>query len=300
MTRARWQSSTAPPRHPRTPAPRHLGALALAVSLLASLVAVGAAGLFQAPARDREAGYRANNVGISFLEQFDYDKAAASFRQALQVDAGLDIARLNLALALFYGNDADGALREARAAAARMPDSPQVHYVLGLLARSQNRTEDAIAEFRRVLQRDPDDVGSKVNLGQVYLQERNYDAALALVREALAAEPFNVTAAYNLATALVRSGAQAEGQAAMERFQTLRDSAYGNTYAQTYLAQGKYAEALASTGAEPDLVERRDPGRLLRATPVRRCSRVRRRPTVARRPRRATGILRRRCDARRR
>ena len=43
----------------------------------------------------------------------------------------------------------------------------------------------------------------------------------------------------------------------MERFQTLRDSTYGNTYAQTYLAQGKYAEAVASTGAEPDLVNRR-------------------------------------------
>ena len=238
---------------------RHLGTLTLTLSLLTSLVVVGAAGLFQAPALDREAAYRANNVGISFLEQFDYDKAAASFRQALQIDAGLDIARLNLALALFYGNDGDGALREAGAAAARMPDSPQVHYLLGLLARSQNRTEDAITEFRRVLQRDPDDVGSKVNLGQVYLQERNYDAALALLREALAAEPFNVTAAYALATSLVRSGAQADGQAAMERFQTLRDSAYGNTYAQTYLAQGKYAEALASTGAEPDLVNEATP-----------------------------------------
>ena len=42
----------------------------------------------------------------------------------------------------------------------------------------------------------------------------------------------------------------------MERFQTLRDSGYGTTYSQTYLAQGSYAEAIASTGAEPELVER--------------------------------------------
>ncbi len=99
--------------------------------------------------------------------------------------------------------------------------------------------------------------GAKVNLGQVYVQERNFDAALTLLREAIATEPYNVTAAYTLATALTRSGAQDEGRAAMERFQTLRDSTYGNTYAQTYLAQGKYAEALASTGAEPDLVNPR-------------------------------------------
>ena len=116
-----------------------------------------------------------------------------------------------------------------------MPDSPHAHYLLGLIARSQNRTEDATAEFRRVLDRDPEDVGAKVNLGQVYVQERNFDAAIKLLREAIAAEPFNVTAAYNLATALTRSGAQEEGRAAMAQFQTLRDSAYGTTYAQTYL-----------------------------------------------------------------
>ena len=46
----------------------------------------------------------------------------------------------------------------------------------------------------------------------------------------------------------------------MERFQTLRDSAYGITYSQTYLAQGTYAEALASTGAETELVNPATPG----------------------------------------
>jgi Tfp pilus assembly protein PilF len=208
----------------------------------------------QAPPADREAAYRANNVGIGYLEQFDYDKAVESFRRALAIDSSLDIARLNLAIALFYANNPDGALQEGRLAAERMPESPHAHYLLGLLARAQNRTTDAIAEFRRVLEKDAADVGAKVNLGQVYVQERNFEAAITLLREAIAAEPFNVTAAYNLATALTRSGAQEEGRAAMERFQTLRDSAYGTTYAQTYLAQGKYAEAVASTGAEPELV----------------------------------------------
>ena len=38
----------------------------------------------------------------------------------------------------------------------------------------------------------------------------------------------------------------------MERFQKLRESGYAVTYSQTYLEQGRYAEAIASTGAEPD------------------------------------------------
>ena len=42
----------------------------------------------------------------------------------------------------------------------------------------------------------------------------------------------------------------------MERFQTLRDSAYGVTYATEYLQQGRYAEATVSTGAEAELGRR--------------------------------------------
>lgn len=46
----------------------------------------------------------------------------------------------------------------------------------------------------------------------------------------------------------------------MQRFQALRDSAYGVTYAQVYLQQGRYAEAVASTGLEPDLIDPATPG----------------------------------------
>ncbi|MEO7274641.1 MAG: FG-GAP-like repeat-containing protein, partial [Vicinamibacterales bacterium] len=228
----------------------------LAALAAAALLAVGLSA-FQGPARsgDREGAYRANNAGISFLEQFDYDTAAESFRTALTIDPTLTLARINLALALFYANNPDDSLTEATAAAAQAPDSPQAHYLLGLLARSLNRPEDAVTQFRRVLDQDRDDVGTKVNLGQVYVQERNYPAALTLLREAIVTEPYNVTAAYTLATALTRSGAPEDGRVAMERFQALRDSTYGNTYAQTYLAQGKYAEAIASTGAEAGLVD---------------------------------------------
>ena len=70
-------------------------------------------------ARDRlERAYRVNNVGVAHLEQYDYDAAADSFRQALQIDAGLSLAHLNLAIALLYGNHTDTAGAEARTAVA--------------------------------------------------------------------------------------------------------------------------------------------------------------------------------------
>jgi cytochrome c-type biogenesis protein CcmH/NrfG len=232
----------------------------LAASAARSPAALQRARSGPSQARDRlEEAYRASNLGVARLEQFDFDAAAASFRDALKIDPSLGAARVNLAIALLYGGGADAARTEAAAAAAALPDAPQPPYVLGLIAKAQNRPEDAIAAFRRVLRVDPADAATKVNLAQLYLQERDATQAVSLFKEALDAEPYNVTAAYGLATALLRAGQADAGRQAMQRFQALRDSTYGVTYAQTYLQQGRYAEAIVSTGAEPGLVDERTP-----------------------------------------
>lgn len=226
--------------------------------LVATVIA--ALWILQAPApqrtlADREAAYRANNLGVALLEQYLYDDAAGAFREALRLSPALDIARLNLAIADFYGGRPADAAAGARAAADRMAASPNAHYLVGLVAKADNRLDDAAAAYARVLQLDPVDAGALIFLGQIHLQQRRFADALPLFERALAAEPFNVTAAYNFALALTRAGRTDEGRAAMQRFERLRDSQYGVTYAQTYLAQGRYGEAIASTGAEPELVD---------------------------------------------
>ncbi len=205
------------------------------------------------PARER--AYRANNVGVAALEQFNYQDAERSFRDALTIAPDLSLARLNLAIALLYAGRPGDAVVEAREASGSLAELPQAHYVLGLAARADDKPADAVAAFERVLRLDPGDAATKVQLGQIHLQGRRYDEAVRLFGEALAAEPYNVTAAYNVALASTRAGKADEGRAAMQRFETLRDSPYGVTYAQTYLSQGRYAEAVASSGAEPDLVD---------------------------------------------
>jgi Tfp pilus assembly protein PilF len=231
----------------------HLPNVAALLLIAASLLAV------QTPAPKREDAYRANNLGVAYLEQYNYEQAAASFRRALEIDSGLTLARINLAIALLYVPDHAAAAKEAAAALQQQPDAPQAHYVLGLVARSENRPEDGIAAFKRVLSADPRDVGALVNLGQLLMQNRQYAEAAALFRTAVEAEPYHVTATYNLAVALTRSGNTAEGQKLTQRFQTLRESGYGTTFSNNYLEQGRFAEALISTGAEPDLVNTATP-----------------------------------------
>jgi tetratricopeptide (TPR) repeat protein len=213
----------------------------------------------QKAAATREDAYRANNLGVALLEQYKYKEGAEAFTRALQLDPKLQLARINLGIALFNVPDLAGAQREAEKAAAANPSAPQPAYILGLIAKSQNRTEDAIASFQRVLKIDARDTGANVNLGQLYAQQKKYAEAIAAFRVAITVEPYNMTALYNLGLALTRAGERAEGQQMIARFQQLRQSGAGTTIGQNYLEQGRYAEAVASTGAESELVERAVP-----------------------------------------
>src|SRR5262249_3925867 len=232
-----------------------LAALAL---LAAALMTVRAAQTRPPAGLNTEAAWRANNVGVAYLEQYSFPKATASFREALQADPNVAIARLNLGIALLYGGDAKAARTELETARGALPGRPEPDYLLGLIARSEDRVDDAIAAFGRVRAIDPSDAGAATNLGQLYLQQREYAKAIELRAAAAAGEPFNATAAYGLATALTRSG-DPGARDAMDRFQALRATNYAVTYSQAYLEQGRYAEAIASTGAETELVDPRTP-----------------------------------------
>ncbi|MDQ4122995.1 MAG: FG-GAP-like repeat-containing protein, partial [Acidobacteriota bacterium] len=209
--------------------------------------------------KKREDAYRSNNLGVAQLEQFNHREAAESFRRALSIQPDLKIAQINLAIALFNVPDYENAQKEVQRAASIAPTSPQPFYILGLIARTQNRSEAAVSAFKRVLEIDAADVGANVNLGQIYMQERRYDEAIAVFRAALASEPYNSTALYNLATALLRAGKREEGQQLMTRFQSLRQSGAATSIGQNYLEQGRYAEAIVSTGAESELVDKTTP-----------------------------------------
>ena len=207
----------------------------------------------------REAAYRANNLGAAMLEQYRAKDAVEYFKEALDLKPDLLIARINLSIALYYLPEAEGARREAEEAMKQDPNRPQPHYVLALIARSQNQFDEAIAEFQQVLRIDADDVGANVNLGQILAQQKKYAEAIATFRRALAAEAYNETALYNLGILLTRTGNKTEGQEVLRRFQQLKESGAGTTIGTNYLEGGHYAEAVVSTGLEPELLDRKTP-----------------------------------------
>lgn len=204
----------------------------------------------------REDAYRANNIGVALLEQFKHKEGVEAFKNALKIDPKLNLAHINLAIALFNVPDLPAAQREAQVAATLAAGAPQPLYILGLIAKLQTRLDDALPAFQRVLKIDPNDVGANINVGQIYSQQRKYPEAIAAFRLALTAEPYNATALYSLGQALMRSGQREEGQSVTERFKQLRERGSATTIGNNYLEQGRYAEAIASTGAEAELVDR--------------------------------------------
>ncbi len=101
--------------------------------------------------------------------------------------------------------------------------------------------------------------GRRSTWGSCIGRNARFPEAVDAFRRALAGAPFNATAAYGLANTLVLAGTADEGREAMARFQKLSESGYAVTYSQTYLEQGRYAEAIVSTGAEAPLVDTRTP-----------------------------------------
>jgi tetratricopeptide (TPR) repeat protein len=228
-------------------------------TLIESSAATPAALSAQSAFEKSEAAYRANNLGVALLEQYQAKEAADSFTRALEIKPELTIARINLGISLYYLPDTEGAKRETQKALGEDPNRPQSHYILGLIARAQNRFDEAISEFQSVLKIDPDDVGSNINLGQIFSQEKKYVEAIGAFRRAVAAEPYNQTALYNLGLLLTRTGKREEGQQLIKKFQQFQASGAGTTIGTNYLEGGHYAEAVVSTGIEPELVDHHIP-----------------------------------------
>ncbi|MCI0660648.1 MAG: FG-GAP-like repeat-containing protein, partial [Acidobacteria bacterium] len=202
----------------------------------------------------REQLYRLNNLGVALLEQFKHEEAAKQFKQALAADPDFALARINLALALYFLNDSRSAAEEAKTAVKLAPESPQAHYVLGIALRNEKLYDESIAEFNKVLAIDRKDPATNVNIGQIYSQKQQHSQAIPFFRNALDAEPFNATAVYSLGQALIRTGNTSDGKIMLDRFQQLRASGYATTLGNVYGEKGRYAEAVISSGAEPELV----------------------------------------------
>jgi tetratricopeptide (TPR) repeat protein len=139
-------------------------------------------------------------VGRIFEANGQADQAVASYRKALAADDGFAAARLALIkLELSRGNR-DAAIAEAKKAAADMPTSPEIQYLLGEMAARQNDYVAALGYLERAMKGMPGNADGWALLGHAYRgNNRPSDAAEAYARAVeLAPQNFKYRTTYGL------------------------------------------------------------------------------------------------------
>ncbi len=163
--------------------------------------------------------------------------------------ARLRLARINLPIALFYAGRQGGGGRRCASGEAGLSRRPAARFVMGLAARLENRPTPSprssgcfSSTRRRRIDGEPCGRLTRAALRGSCRPARARTGARAVQRDRRLQSGHGAD----------RLGDADAAAQAMQRFETMRAAEYAVTYSQKYLEQGRYAEAVASTGAEPE------------------------------------------------
>ncbi len=139
-------------------------------------------------------------VGRIFEANGQTDQAVASYRRALASDDGFAAARLALIKSELSRGNRDAAIAEAKKAAADMPTSPEIQYLLGEMAARQSDYVAALGYLERAMKGMPGNADGWALLGHAYRgNNRPSDAAEAYGRAVeLAPQNFKYRTTYGL------------------------------------------------------------------------------------------------------
>ena len=139
-------------------------------------------------------------VGRIFEANGQTDQAVSSFRKALEADSGFAPARLALIKGELARGNRDAAIAEAKKAAADMPSSPEIQYLLGVEAARQDDYMAALGYLERAIKGMPGSADAWALLGRAYqFNTRPDDAAEAYGKAVeLAPQNFNYRTTYGL------------------------------------------------------------------------------------------------------
>ncbi len=163
-----------------------------------------------------------HSLGIVLAEMGQADAAAAAFREAVRVRADHADAHAALGNLLRARGQLDEAAASLREALRLRPDSADAHDSLGLVLARQDRLDEAAGHFREAVRLRPDQGEYHHNLGTALLQQGRLEGAVACFREAVRLRPDHVEAHNSLGYALRGLGRYAEAEAGFDRALQLR------------------------------------------------------------------------------
>ncbi|MCM0591413.1 MAG: tetratricopeptide repeat protein [Gloeotrichia echinulata IR180] len=144
--------------------------------------------------------------GVTRYNRQDFQGAEFAFRQALQRDSNIGMARNYLGHIYLQQNRLDAAVQEYGEAIRLNPNFSVAYYNLGLALHRQGQKEAAITAYRQSLVIDPKMAVAQYNLGLVLYEQGQPQEAIAAYRQAIELDSTNANAYFNLAIALQEQG----------------------------------------------------------------------------------------------
>jgi len=142
------------------------------------------------------------NLGTALFETGQKKEAIVQFRRALETNPNFAVARGSLGVALFANGDKEEAIAQYRQALAAKPDFAEARSNLGIALFDRGEKQEAIVQYRQALEIDPHYVKAEYNLGNALATEGHFDEAIEHYRKAVETKPEYAFAYYGLATAL--------------------------------------------------------------------------------------------------
>jgi Flp pilus assembly protein TadD len=142
-----------------------------------------------------------------------------------------------------------------------VPESFEVHELLGLSYSAQSQDGKATSHFEKAVRLKPDSAAARTNLAANLVRLGNPGPAEQEFKQALKLEPHNFDANHNLGEFYVQSGAISAAVPFLERAQKINPASYDNGYdlALADLEMGKLSNARQLVH---DLVQRKDTAEL--------------------------------------
>lgn len=123
-----------------------------------------------------------SNLGMTLAQAFE--EAERHLRRAIELDPRHEAAYLNLAGLYEERGDFPAAFEIYRAASQALPDSANVHFRLGILARKLHLNEDAIRSLRKAAQLQPQSALARAELARAYWMAGDRERARQVLEEA--------------------------------------------------------------------------------------------------------------------
>jgi tetratricopeptide (TPR) repeat protein len=157
------------------------------------------------------------NFGNLYLNAGDYEKAEASYKEAIELEPGLVGPYINLADLYRRLNRDDEGEMILKSALNKYPDLAAIHYALGLLKVRQGEHEEAMVYLENATRHDPDDPHYSYVYAIGLNSQQQAQEALKVLKGAVKQFPYDRNILYSLATISMENGESQEALKYVER-----------------------------------------------------------------------------------